>query len=134
MLGTCSCVGFIGIGEAAVTPAGVASADGVAESRFFECAINIIDRFPDGRHTMLIVTETLLEVFETCPIKVRMFRVCKCILLSAWGTTGEKPEAWLKWWCCLWHPERSVAAGPAVVGVAAPPWPEKVSVDGDEDR
>jgi hypothetical protein len=29
----CACVGFIGMGEAAVTPAGVASADGVAESR-----------------------------------------------------------------------------------------------------
>ena len=29
----CVCVGFIGIGETAVTPAGVASADGVAESR-----------------------------------------------------------------------------------------------------
>jgi hypothetical protein len=26
------CVGFIGVGEAAVTPAGVALADGVAES------------------------------------------------------------------------------------------------------
>lgn len=29
----CGSVAFIGIGEAAVTPAGVASADGVAESR-----------------------------------------------------------------------------------------------------